>query len=301
VHSEVGDHCVGARVNGRLVPLRTVLNNGDQVRILTSKGQTPSPDWEQVVVSGRARSRIRRFAHREKQAQHMRLGQDLLVKMLAQNGQDFSEKDVDKVLTVFECEDRDALYTKLGEGHLTARAVTDQLTTKSGGGPLGALRRRRTAAAAGKSGHAVPIRGLTPGVAVHLAKCCYPLPGDRIVGIMTMGKGVTVHTIDCDTLASFADQPENWVDLAWDNTEGAARQVSRLLAVLTNAPGSLGELATLIARHKGNISNLKFTNRTVDFFDMTIDVEVDDTKHLSTIIAALRSSPAIVSVKKARN
>ena len=300
VHSEVGDHCVGARVNGRLVPLRTVLNNGDQVRILTSQAQTPSPEWEQVVVSGKARSRIRRFVHREERAQYARLGRDILEKMLAQNGQSLDEEKLDDVLERFDCESREALYAKLGEGHVTARSVIEHLAPRGGlaGGALGMLRRRRR----GSGGaHAVPIRGLTPGVAVHLAKCCYPLPGDRIVGIMTTGKGVTVHTIDCDTLASFADQPENWVDLAWDVGDGAAKQVSRLTATLTNSPGSLGDLATLIARYEGNISNLKFTNRTEDFFDMIVDVEVIDAKHLSTIVAALRAAPAIVSVKRVRS
>lgn len=302
VHSEIGDHCVGARVNGRLVPLRTVLNNGDQVRVLTSQAQTPSPEWEQMVVSGKARSRIRRFVHREQQAQYARLGREILEKMLAQEGKALDEEKLDGVLAAFECQDRENIYAKLGEGQITARAVIAALAPRGSSltsGALGMLRRRRRPSA-GDGSHAVPIRGLTPGVAVHLAKCCYPLPGDRIVGIMTMGKGVTVHTIDCDTLASFADQPENWVDLTWDVGDGEAKQVSRLNATLTNSPGSLGELATLIARHEGNISNLKFTNRTEDFFDMTIDVEVTDAKHLSTIVAALRASPAIVSVKRVR-
>ena len=145
------------------------------------------------------------------------------------------------------------------------------------------------------------IRGLIPGMALHLAKCCYPLPGDRIVGIVTTGKGVTVHTIDCDTLANFSDSPERWLDVAWDVDSGqGGTQVSRLLVVLINEPGSLGELASVIATHEGNISNLKFTNRTTDFFDMMVDVEVRDAKHLATIVGALRAAPAIVSVSRAR-
>ena len=138
-------------------------------------------------------------------------------------------------------------------------------------------------------------------MALHLAKCCYPLPGDRIVGIVSTGKGVTIHTIDCDTLANFSDSPERWLDVAWDVDDGQdSKLVSRLLAVLINEPGSLGDLASVIAKHEGNISNLKFTNRTVDFFDMMVDVEVRDAKHLSTIVAALRAAPAVVSVSRAR-
>ncbi len=300
VHSEIGDHCVGAKVNGRMVPLRVALQNGDQVEILTSSKQTPSPEWEQMVVTGKARSRIRRFVHREQQEQYVSLGRDIVAKAAQKEKRELTEAGLQKVLKALHCDRVEDLYAHVGEGLITAREVIEQVypETKRRLPSLG-LGRRRPRGKAGE--HAVPIRGLIPGMALHLAKCCYPLPGDRIVGIVSTGKGVTIHTIDCDTLANFSDSPERWLDVAWDVVDGQdSKLVSRLLAVLINEPGSLGDLASVIAKHDGNISNLKFTNRTVDFFDMMVDVEVRDAKHLSTIVAALRAAPAVVSVSRVR-
>jgi GTP pyrophosphokinase len=147
---------------------------------------------------------------------------------------------------------------------------------------------------------AVPIKGLIPGMALHFAHCCHPLPGDRIVGIVTTGKGVTVHTIDCETLEAFQHTPERWVDISWDQGGESEGFTGRLQVVLANEPGSLGALSTLIGRSEGNISNLKITHRSNDFFEMLVDVEVQDLKHLSNIIAALRASPVITSVERRR-
>jgi len=150
--------------------------------------------------------------------------------------------------------------------------------------------------------NAVPIRGLIPGMAVHFAGCCHPLPGDRIVGIVTTGKGVTIHTIDCETLESFADTPERWLDVAWNaGRDGEnAVHVGRIDVTLGNEPGSLGSLTTIIGKNGGNITNLKITNRSLDFFELLVDIEVQDVKHLTNIIAALRAAPSINSVQRAR-
>jgi GTP pyrophosphokinase len=139
-------------------------------------------------------------------------------------------------------------------------------------------------------------------MAVHFASCCHPLPGDRIVGIVTTGKGVTIHTIDCDMLQQFEATPERWIDVAWTvNGEAADMHVGRIDVTVTNEPGTLGTMSTLIARNNGNISNLKITNRSADFFDMVIDVEVRDVKHLTNIIAALRANPNVNSVDRSRS
>ena len=126
----------------------------------------------------------------------------------------------------------------------------------------------------------MPIRGLIPGMALHFAGCCHPLPGDRIVGIVTTGKGVTIHTIDCDTLGSFADEPERWLDVAWSSDEADAGHVGRINVTIANEPGNLGSLTTTIGKQGGNISNLKITNRSTDFFEIMVDIEVADVKHL---------------------
>jgi GTP pyrophosphokinase len=147
-------------------------------------------------------------------------------------------------------------------------------------------------------GSAIEIKGLIPGMAVHFAGCCHPLPGERIVGIVTTGKGVTIHTIDCDILSDFQDQPERWLDVSW--SADAEAHIGRLYVVVANEPGTLGDITTVIGRNEGNISNLKFTSRHADFFEMMIDVEVDNVRHLTNIIAALRATPVVSSVQRAK-
>src|SRR5262249_23584754 len=144
---------------------------------------------------------------------------------------------------------------------------------------------------------AVPIRGLIPGMALHFAGCCPPLPGDRIVGIVTAGKGVAIHTIDCETPEKFAGTPERGAHGAWSNDDEAIH-VGRLNVTIANEPGNLGSLTTIIGKQGGNISNLKITNRSSDFFEIMIDIEVADVKHLTTIMAALRTTPVINSVER---
>ena len=148
-----------------------------------------------------------------------------------------------------------------------------------------------------KKSHAIPIKGLIPGMAVHFAGCCHPLPGDRIVGIVTTGKGVTIHTIDCETLEAFQEAPERWIDVAWGGSSDGSSTPHGYTFI--NTPGSLGTLSTVIGRDGGNISNLKVTNRSVDFFELLVDIEVMDVKQLTDIIA-LRASSVIHAVERQR-
>src|SRR5882757_2989566 len=284
VHSQVGDTCVGAKINGRMLPLRTQLANGDQVEIITSKAQTPSPTWERFVVTGKAKAAIRRFIRTRQREQYIQLGKSLLDKTFHEEGYTVTDKGLDGVRANFKQASTDDLVAAVGP---ISRARNKAAKTADGG--------RGT-----KEGGQIAIRGLIPGMAVHFARCCHPLPGDRIVGIITTGKGVTIHTIDCATLESFSEAPERWIDVGWDSvSEGAAGvYTGRLKITVSNQPGSL---SSLIARHEGNISNLRIVNRSMDFFDMVIDVEVNDVKHLADITAALRATPAINAVERARN
>jgi GTP pyrophosphokinase len=303
VHSQVGDTCVGAKINGRIMPLRTELQNGDQVAIVTSKAQTPSPAWERFVVTGKARACIRRFIRTQQRAQYLELGRAMLQKEFAHAGYEYTEKAVDGVLKKFKAEEIEDLVTQVGEGLVGAREVVNAIFpgNKTQVVPNDKIVPLKRDPKKGKSGHAIPIRGLIPGMAMHFAGCCHPLPGDRIVGIVTTGKGVTIHTIDCETLESFADTPERWLDVAWDQDKNSAEQhTGRLDVVIANQPGSLGSLTTVIGKNLGNISNLKIVNRSIDFFEIIVDVEVKDLKHLSNIIAALRATPSVNSVDRAR-
>ena len=148
-------------------------------------------------------------------------------------------------------------------------------------------------------GEPLKIKGLIPGMAVHYAGCCHPLPGDRIVGIVTTGKGVAIHTIDCKILEKFANEPERWLDVAWGDDAYGEIYVGRLKIMLSNEPGALGDLSNLIARCNGNIANLNIVYRTVSYFELLVDVEVKDTKQLNEIIDVLKASKVVSYVSRA--
>lgn len=304
VHSEVGDTCVGAKINGRIRPLKTKLRNGDQVEVLTSKVQTPSPEWERFVVTGQARARIRRFIRARERDQYAQLGKAILQKAFREADYDMTEKALEGVLKNLKANTIDDIYAQVGSGHLTGREVVETVYPGERAKRLGAEKIVPIGRARGRpknSGTGVPIIGLIPGMAMHFAGCCHPLPGDRIVGIITTGKGVTIHTIDCHELEALNDQPERWLDVSWEeDAEAAEVHVGRVNVTLVNEPGSLGTISNIIAKNNGNIGNLKIVNRTIDFFEILVDVEVKDVKHLTNIIAALRALPEISEVERAR-
>jgi guanosine-3',5'-bis(diphosphate) 3'-pyrophosphohydrolase len=301
VHSEIGDHCTGAKINGRLMPLRTALANGDQVEITTNKSQTPSPTWERFVVTGKARARIRRFIRTQKRQEYIDLGRTMLQRAFRQEGHTLSDKLLTRALQHCRVDTIDDLYAAVGEGLRSATEVLHAVF------PEAAHPQKPKERAPGQGpehrhdvvDRGVPIGGLIPGLAVHFARCCHPLPGDRIRGIVTTGKGVTIHTEDCITLERFVDQPERFLDVYWTpGRNGQTPFVGRLHVTIDNQPGSLGTLTTIIAKNDGNITNLKITNRSIDFFDMLIDIEVRDVHHLNDVIADLRSNKVIGLVER---
>ncbi len=305
VHSSVGDTCVGAKINGEIRPLRTILQNGDQVEILTSKAQHPSTEWDRFVVTGKAKAAIRRYVRAYKRDQFITLGQQLLERTFKGENLEFSEKGLVNVLPNFEAESIDDIYAKVGEGLVTAWDVLKAIYPGYKQSKLEKVVKSLKVPVFSKSvkkdkskAEPLKIKGLIPGMAVHFAGCCHPLPGDRIVGIVTTGKGVAVHRIDCKLLEKFADEPERWLDISWGDAADDTPHVGRLKVMLANEPGSLGELSNLIARNNGNISNLNIVNRTVSYFELIVDVEVKDLKHLTDIIAALKASKFVSYVSR---
>ncbi len=220
VHSGVGDMTVGAKVNGRMVPLRTALKNGDQVEIITQKGGTPSPAWERFVVSGKAKSCIRRFIRAQQRTEFILLGRSILEKLCKQEGLEFSEKAFEAVAKNFQSASLEDLLANIGASLQPPRDVLNAAYPAHKSKPPAAETATDKAAAKAKAKTALApltLKGLIPGMAVHYARCCHPLPGDGIVGIVTTGKGVTIHTTDCETLESFARTPERWIDVGWDD------------------------------------------------------------------------------------
>jgi len=303
VHSEVGDACVGAKINGRLVQLHTKLLNGDQIEIITSKPGIPSPDWEKFVVTAKARSRIRRFIRTKERTEYQQLGKAMIEKAFSKFGYQFSEQTLKIIIKSLNIESLTELYIAVGRGIYTANSIVESALDNEDEEKIDKLTRRDGVSGASNDANdlvdSIPIRGLIPGVAVHYSNCCHPLPGDRIVGIQTRGKGVSVHTIDCESLESFHDMPERWVDISWDL--GASEDqiyTGRLSLVVANQRGGLASVATVVANGQGNITNLKITSRARELMEMLLDIEVHDSKHLNDIMASLRGVSVVSSVSR---
>jgi guanosine-3',5'-bis(diphosphate) 3'-pyrophosphohydrolase len=300
VHSDIGSTCVGAKVNGRIVPLRHQIENGDQVEIIRSKTQTPSPTWERFVVTGKARAEIRKFVRAQQRDEYISLGKSILVKYFKENGYELHDDNLTGALKKFSKKTLEDFYAEVGEGVISRNAVLLEVHPEH---KEKTEKKKKSFFFFGGRGKkevktAIPIRGLIPGMAVHFANCCHPLPGDKIVGIITTGKGVTIHTSDCDTLDNFADTPERWVEVGWDSMEGDEVHIARLKVILSHEAGALATLTNVIAKENGNITNLKIINRSTDFFEMLVDVGVKNIGHLNTIMASLRSKSSVHSVER---
>ena len=299
VHSEVGDTCVAARINGRLRPLNTQLENGDQVLIETSKNASPSPLWEKFVVTGKAKASIRRFVRNERYEQFCDLGKAIFQKTLKKMSIRYSQKLLLKIMEELKYEKVEDVLAAIGEGEVSTDEIVKVITPENKFS-ISSNTSNVVDFNDKKQNNSIPLKGLIPGMAVHYAHCCHPLPGEKIVGITSTGKGITIHTIDCETLEGFQAMPERWLDVSWDVNANSPKQIGRLGVVLENEPGSLGSLTSIIGKSGGNIINLKIITRAIDFFEMQIDVEVNDIKHLRNIIGALRATPVITSVERAR-
>ncbi len=310
VHSQVGDTCVGAKINGRLMPLRHHLENGDQVEVMTARGGTPSPQWERFVVTGKARARIRRFIHQEQRQQNRDAGRAELTKAFRQAGVDGSEKALEPALKALKIASPDDLYVAIGNGNLVAKDIVHAAYPELRQAPRAPrmmpsmLPRGRPLA---RHDHDMPVTGLVPGMAFAFAGCCHPVPGDEIVGIVTTGKGVTIHGRECQTLTGFAATPERFIDVDWNyNAVGKAGsngkgsgQTARISVIASNEQNVLADLTNSMAKQEGAIVNLKIVNRQQDFMEVLVDVEVRDVAHLSKVIVGLRGMNAVKGVERA--
>ncbi len=288
VHSDLGDSCVGAKVNGRVVPLRTRLTNGDQVEILRSKVKAPDPAWAGFVASAKARAAVRRHVRQKTREESLAMGSKLLESLGLRLKVNLDDNMVAPALARLKLPDRTALMLAMASNALTDAQVSEALVPGSTAGQKPARKRGKPGPAA------ISIHGLTAGVAFELG-ACHPIPGDRIVGIRHAGKPIVIHTIDCTSLA---EEDGEWLEVSWgDETEGAAAQ---LAIVVHNQPGALAAMAAVLATHNANIVNFRLKHRDREFHTDIIDIEVEDLKHLTRIIAALRTLQAVVSVERVR-
>jgi GTP pyrophosphokinase/guanosine-3',5'-bis(diphosphate) 3'-pyrophosphohydrolase len=301
VHTSVGDTTIGVKINGELRPLRTPLNNGDVVEIIRGSKPGIPADWKSLAITGRAKSAIRRHIRHSEREEFAKLGRASIEQTFERAERVLAEVSLRPALDRFAAASEEDLYDMVGRGKITAVDVLEAIFP-------GLKETERAAATArrriegGKAGRLyVRGGGLTPGVSLHFAECCSPVPGDRIVGIMEPGQGLAVHTIDCPRLAEFEDREEVWRDLQW-TPEAERNTVShaKLTATIRNAPGVLGQACTIIGDAGGNILNLRMHHRQADFFDVDFDLDVMDARHLTHIAAALRACPPVETVDRAK-
>jgi GTP pyrophosphokinase len=321
VHTDVGDGAVGCKVNGRLVPLVSELNNGDEVEIIRAEGQTPPAAWESMVITGKARAAIRRATRTAVRRQYAGLGKTILERAFARaekpydeerlkvalprlgrvsfedvlagvgRGEIFSGDVVKSVYPDFKHEQAAGVEANLAEGGWFAMRKAQGLVFKvpdSGDGVVDEA-----------DNTSIPIRGIGGDLPVKFAPNGGAVPGDRIVGILTPGEGITIYPIQSSALTAFDDQPERWLDVRWDIEDSVPQRFPAQLAVTAiNEPGSLATVAAIIGESDGNIDSISMTGKTADFREMLISVEVWDLKHLSAIIAQLRTKPVISAVSR---
>ena len=301
VHTNVGDTTVGAKINGELKPLRTALQNGDVVEIVRGPKAAVLADWQSLSITGRARSAIRRHIRVSEKDEFARLGKTAIGQAFQRAGRSLADISFRPALDRFALAADEDLYEAVGRGRVSPTDVLEAVFPGLKESERAAASARRRIEDSNAARLYIRGGGLTPGVSLHFAECCSPVPGDRIVGILQPDVGLTVHTIDCPNLAQFEDKEEVWRDLHW--TPEAERNTlshARLTATIRNAPGVLGLACTIIGDAGGNIQNLRMHHRQADFFDVDFDIDVMDAKHLTHIAAALRACPSVEEVERAR-
>ncbi|TSE02406.1 bifunctional (p)ppGpp synthetase/guanosine-3',5'-bis(diphosphate) 3'-pyrophosphohydrolase [Mesorhizobium intechi] len=321
VHTDVGDTCVGAKVNGRIMPLMTELKNGDEVEIIRSKAQVPPAAWESVVVTGKARAAIRRATKNAIRKQYSGLGARILERAFERAGKNFTKESLKPVLHRLARKDIEDVLASVGRGELASTDVMkavfpdykDERVTpaapkqreegwskiRNAAGMLFQIpgRAARKDKDQPRDG-AVPIRGVRGDLPVRFAPEG-AVPGDRIVGIVQPGTGITIYPIQSPALQAFDDQPERWIDVRWDIDERTKERFpARVSVTAINAPGSLADIAQVVASNDANIHTLSMVRTAPDFTEMLIDLEVWDLKHLNRLLSQLKDNSSVSDARR---
>lgn len=318
VHTDVGNTAVGAKINGRIAPLLTELQNGDEVEITRAEGQAPPAAWESLVVTGKARAAIRRATRTAVRRQYAGLGRQILERAFARAERPFSDDKLKAALKRLARSAVDDVLAAVGRGEMFSgdvvkavypdlepekRATTSDQKAASNGKGWFELRKgdnlKFKLPGETPGANAIPIRGLGGDLPVRFAPDGGAVPGDRIVGILTPGEGVTIYPIQSPSLAAFDNEPDRWLDVRWDLDDKVPQRFpARISLNSINEPGSLAQITTTIAEHDGNIDAVSMERPNPDFTNVTIDLTVWDLKHLSAIISELREKRVISRVER---
>ncbi|WP_424631054.1 RelA/SpoT family protein [Bradyrhizobium sp. SYSU BS000235] len=306
VHTDVGNSAVGCKINGKFAPLSSELENGDQVEVLTSQAQSAPPSaWEALAVTGKARAAIRRATRAAVRDQYAGLGRRIVERLFMRAKIVYADDKLKGALPRLARSSIDDVMAAVGRGEMKASDVARamypdykeeaRIAAKK---VVGSAPKTKTPADS-KASTAIPIRGINSDLPVKFAPNGGAVPGDRIVGIVTAGEGITIYPIQSPALKDFEEEPERWLDVRWDIEEMAPQRFpARLHVQNVNEPGSLAQVAGVIAEHDGNIDNISMSRRSPDFTDLTIDLEVYDLKHLNAIISQLRAKAVVASVER---
>ena len=311
VHTDVGNSAVGCKINGKFAPLTSVLQNGDEVEVLTSAVQSAPPSaWETLAVTGKARAAIRRATRTAVRSQYATLGKRMIERLFSRVKIEYADDKLTGALPRLARSSVEDVMTSVGRGELKASDVARAMypdykeeRVRRPGARRGLVSRLRLRSPRPSSepqpAAAIPIRGLNSELPIKFAPNGGAVPGDRIVGIVSPGEGITIYPIQSPALKDFEDEPERWLDVRWDIDEATPQRFpARLLVENVNEPGALAQIAAVIAEHDGNIDNINMSRRSRDFTDLTIDLEVYDLKHLSAIIAQLRAKAVVSKVER---
>jgi len=313
VHTDIGNEAVGCKINGKIAPLTSQLQNGDEVEVLISKAQlAPPAAWESIVVTGKARAAIRRATRVAVRAQYAGLGRRLVERLCQRAKREYSDERLTGALPRLARSSMDEVFAAVGRQEMKASDVVRAMypdykdervpaaLPKTDSGWFGLRKAKNVMFRVPHEDSdpgSIPIRGINSDLPVRFAPGG-AVPGDRIVGIMTPGEAITIYPIQSPTLARFEDAPDRWLDVRWDVAENAQRFPARLAVESVNEPGSLAQITQVIAEHDGNIDNIKMERKAPDFTCVTIDLEVYDLKHLTSIIAQLRAKTVVAAVER---
>jgi GTP diphosphokinase / guanosine-3',5'-bis(diphosphate) 3'-diphosphatase len=308
VHTDVGNSAVGCKINGKFAPLSSELQNGDEVEVMTSRAQSAPPSaWESLAVTGKARAAIRRATRTAVRDQYAGLGRRIVERLFARAKIEYADDKLKGALPRLARSSIDDVMASVGRGEMRASDVAramypdykeERVGRVAGKKSLAVKLKLKSPDEVGRS-QAIPIRGINSDLPVKFAPNGGAVPGDRIVGIVSPGEGITIYPIQSPALKDFEEMPERWLDVRWDvDDSNPQRFPARLLVQNVNEPGSLAQVATVIAEHDGNIDNISMSRRSSDFTELTIDLEVYDLKHLSAIIAQLRAKAVVATVER---
>jgi GTP pyrophosphokinase len=306
IHTDVGHQCVGARVNGKMVPLRTRLRNGDIVQVLTATGHNPSRDWLNFVVTSRARNKIKHYIHAEEKERSLDLGRKVFEKEARRYGLNMKSLTEGPTFTAaladYGYSKPEELFIALGYGKLAVKSVLAKLvpqeqlkeTPETGLAQVASVVRRLVGPAEEK----IKVRGFDD-LMVFRARCCNPIRGEKIVGYITRGKGVSVHSATCPNVVNLLYDPERRIDVEWDKATDASHYTVRLSLQVEDRKGILADVTSKIAGINTNIRNVEATSDADSRGRIDMTVEISDVKHLQKVIKSLRSVDGVVDVERA--